>query len=165
MSKIQTKDIQDVSDLKDYFEDIEYGKIFLIDKKVASNLWINEIDKKFKGYFSLPDNHWIIANEIYIGDWLAPNSEVSFLQKFEYKDIDEVANLLQKELEWEAENYIRFHASPYLALRAKWKDFLLYWKSFLTFENECPIVMRENNKKKEAIIFTPNGQIRKSVVL
>lgn len=138
---------------KEYFDDIDKTKIFLLKEEYANSAWADEIDSNSTSYFDLPNDCWIVkATSISIGDWIdAYNSDNNAI----------VANMLLSAIDWDEGEKIRFYVKKGIVFQAKWSDFLQFWDDFVAVEDDCPIVVSESSRQQQALIFRPVGDVIK----
>jgi hypothetical protein len=135
------------------FESIPYNSIFLLSEVEASNLWSEYISINSRSYFDLHDNCWVIkSKQIVVGDWLT---------YYNTDDNDSLTILLKKIFNWADEELIRFFANRNCVIETNWKYFLKYWDCFLAVNDDCPIVIPNDSRFTEAILFKPNGHVLK----
>lgn len=137
----------------DYFKKTLKNKVFLLDVKMAESAWDHAINIGTSSYFDLPNDCWLISSDsVRIGDWLEA-----------YNDDDNyaVSKILRDSVNWPEDDFVNFFAKRKIVFKVKWKDFVLYWDDFIAIEDDCPIVIPENKKRKEAILFRPLGDVLK----
>lgn len=144
--------VQD-TDYGEYFENAGENTVFLLSQNMAERTWNSEVHASTSSYFDLPDDCWIIASKsVPIGRWMEAynNDENPMVEKS-----------LRASVDWSDDIFIKFFAKKTSVFRVKWKDFLHYWDEFIAVEDDCPIVIPENESHKEAILFRPIGDIVK----
>lgn len=134
-----------------YFDNIDKNTVFVLRDDLATDAWDREIHKGTTSYFRLPDNCWIISSKRdLVGYWVeAYNTENNAV----------VENFLRMAVDWPNDIFVIFFANGATAFRTTWRSFLRYWDEFIAIEDDCPILIPETGIRKEAIIFTPGGDI------
>jgi hypothetical protein len=133
---------------KDFFENVKSDDIYLLSKQLSTSVWSRYIDEKANTYFHLPDNNWLVTSKYIIaGEWI---------ESFNTEEPKKVKDLLSKSVDWPKNERVFFCINKDNVIETVWEVFTTYWIKFLYCENDCPILIAENNKK-EAIIFTAIG--------
>lgn len=141
------------TDYADYFENAGKNRVFLLNEKLAENAWNREVCDGTSSYFDLPDDCWIVDGKaVQIGRWM---------EAYNNDDNAAVEKLLRAAVDWSDDIFIKFFAKKKIVFRALWGDFLRYWDEFIAVEDDCSMVIPENESCKEAILFRPIGDIVK----
>jgi hypothetical protein len=105
-----------------------------------------------KSYFSLPDDSWVVTSPAtVIGQWL---------QEYNTGQFQRTASELKLRLPWLLATPVFFCVSRRTLIASAWDDFTRLWDCYLELHDDCPIVVPEQNGPREALVFTPLGDIR-----
>jgi hypothetical protein len=137
---------------KDIFKNSMEEDVILLGDEKANKLWEEEIDPKASSYFYLPDDHWLISSPSFtIGEWLeAYNTDNNLF----------VETILRKNINYSKDSLLYFIARKNTIFLTKWSYFLKNWDEFIAVEDDCPILMLVDRKKRSNIlVFKPLGDI------
>ena len=129
------------------------ARVFLLAPEKADRVWRKYISEDANTYFQLPDSSWLVERNLEkIGRWL---------EAFNSGDRSTIEKLLFSSVDWAQDERVLFCARRNSILRTEWRVFAAIWDCFLCFEDDCPILIRENSDESEALLFTPGGDIQK----
>lgn len=138
---------------RDYFEDIQPREVFLLGKEDAKELWQTRIDENATSYFNLPDNSWVVTsrNE-HLGTWIeAYNSDNN----------EAVSDILKKKFAWTIDMTVWFCVSKEIIFESSWGFFLKHWDCFIAIEEDCPILLGQEEPTEQALFFRAIGDMYK----
>jgi len=138
---------------KECFEDIQPREVFLLGKEGANKLWQMRVDKNATSYFNLPDDSWVVAsrNER-LGTWIeAYNSDNN----------ETVSDILKKEFSWSDDMKVWFCVSKEIVFETSWKIFLRHWDCFIAADEDCPILLGQEESTEQALYFRAIGDMYK----
>lgn len=141
-----------VSEFSKEFETCDLKNTFLLDKDSANNLWKTLVDESFKPFHLLDKTHWVnTIPKKNIANWLA---------SYNIDDYETIANILDKEIDWDDNEELFFIMSRYFIIKTNWIDFKNAWINFLMCEDESPILLNEKDIKS-FLTFAPMGYVYK----
>ncbi|WP_075090929.1 3' terminal RNA ribose 2'-O-methyltransferase Hen1 [Haloferula sp. BvORR071] len=116
----------------------------------ASEVCHLHLGGKARGYFSLPDGHWILrAESTLIGHWA---------EAYDTDSAADVAAALTA-LPWQENDTVYFFTGRSLVTESTWAAFVRHWMDFLAIEDDEPVVTNLQ-RPWEALIFNSGGGIR-----
>lgn len=116
----------------------------------ATEVCKSHLGGKARGFFSLPDEHWIVGADCAIaGHWV---------EAYNADSPAEVATALTA-LPWQENDTVYFFTGRSLVTESTWGAFVNHWMDFLAAEDDAPIVMNLQ-RPWEALLFTSLGEIR-----
>jgi hypothetical protein len=118
----------------------------------ASEIWKKNIDSIAKHFFAFDNNNWIISGKMnLLGNWL---------EIFNNRNYDKIANILSEQVDWKDNDEIVFCVSDTISFTCSWVVFKANWSDFLCINDECPIVINDNDVKN-ILLFEVSGRLLK----
>lgn len=136
-----------------YFDKTGDDTVFLLSEAEAEKAWRAEIHAESTSYFNIPDKSWLVTTQSEsLGRWE---------DAYNGDDNAVVEEILRGAIDWNDDDIVKFFVNIKTVFQTTWRDFLRLWDEFLAVDDDCPIVVPEGGSGKEAIIFTPMGEIIK----
>ncbi len=138
---------------KEYFSSEIYDEVFLLDTKDANLFWHSYIGENTTSYFNLPNDNWIIKEErIFLAEWITYYNEDNNIS---------ISTILKNQISCDNDATIWFCMSKELILKSNWKVFLEHWDCFIAIDDDCPIILIEN--EAQSLLFTSIGGLYKII--
>ena len=151
MKKITRKTRENVK-MSIYADCFDNDKVdaFILPEGESSSVFSEYIHDKAFSFWHLPDKHWMVrGKETEITDW----------KRLYSKNCNDVlANLLSKALDWGDNDKVYFIVARDLIIESSWKVFLENWDGFLTIDDDCPAVIKADDKSK-VLFIAPLGKV------
>ena len=143
----------DNSPFKECFQGANLSDTFLLSKEAANDLWAKRVDERAASYFNLPDESWVVSSEYEnVGVWIdAYNNDTNSI----------VSDLLRHSFSWSDNTKIWFCVNKHIIFESSWLSFLKYWDGFIAVEDDCPIVIAQTGKSRDALLFRSIGDMVK----
>ncbi len=134
----------------EYFDDVSGLNINLHDEKESEVIFRELVSTEGTSWFDLPDQCWLVTSEkSNCGRWL---------ESYNNKNLDEVSSAMSEHSGWVNSEVVYFISGYRCVLSSSWGEFLDNWNLFLSFYDDCPIVV-DKKASSSAFIFTPMGAI------
>ena len=116
----------------DYFSDTPTDDIYLLSAWASGDIWTKYIDQKAGSFFRLPENNWLLGEQVIVGKWL---------NDYNAEEVENVHDLLSTAVTWEDKDTVFFCINKDAIIEVTWQSFKKRWIHFLQCENDAPVVI------------------------
>lgn len=133
------------------FEDVGAHEVYLLSDEDAQRAWVNLVDEKASSYFDLPNSSWLVTGEIsVVGSWLP---------FYNADDRQAGRALLEGAVDWKPRSEVLFLVKKTIVLQSTWASFCALWDNFLAVEDDCPMLIRTQDIRSQALLFQSLGTV------